>query len=107
MVADAEKTVLASVSRKDGTYLDMGEFLSFENAKKNTIRMGDFFDDGYVDVAYIDSIGVLRVVSHTAALSEEIEIISDKNRTLGTIAQMEVFDMDHDGKDDIIVMDNL
>jgi hypothetical protein len=36
VVVDTAKTVSASLSKKDGTYLNMGEFLSF-------IRTGDFF----------------------------------------------------------------
>gem|GEM_PF-3555006 len=32
-----------ALSKKDGTYLDMGEFLSFENAREGSIRVGDFF----------------------------------------------------------------
>ncbi len=43
VVVDTAKTVSAALSKKDGTYLDMGEFLSFENARKNSIRTGDFF----------------------------------------------------------------
>jgi len=43
VIVDTGKTVSASLSKKDGTYLDMGEFLSFENARKDSIRTGDFF----------------------------------------------------------------
>lgn len=43
VVVDETKTVSASLSKKDGTYLDMGEFLAFENARKDSIRTGDFF----------------------------------------------------------------
>jgi hypothetical protein len=43
VVVDTAKTVSASLSKKDGTYLNMGEFLSFENARKDSIRTGDFF----------------------------------------------------------------
>ncbi len=85
----------------------MGEFLSHENARDGTIRTGDFFADGYVDSVYVDQGGLLRLVSHDAFSSKEIEIISDRKQDIGQITQVEVFDMDHDAHDDIVILDTL
>lgn len=98
---------MVALAKKDGTYLDMGEFLSFDNARNGTIRTGDFFGDGYADVVYVDNGGALRLVSHDAKDSHEIDLVSDRARDIGTINQIEVFDMDHDNYDDIIVSDSL
>ncbi len=55
VVTDSDKTLSVSLSKKDGKYLEMGEFLSFENAREGTIHTGDFFADGYADVVYVDN----------------------------------------------------
>lgn len=55
IVTDTTNTLSVALSKKDGTYLDTGEFLSFENAREGSIRTGDFFGDGYVDVVYADN----------------------------------------------------
>lgn len=55
VVTDSTKALSVSLGKKDGTYLNMGEFLSFENARDGTIHTGDFFADGYADAIYIDN----------------------------------------------------
>jgi hypothetical protein len=107
LVTDASKTLSVSISKKDGTYLDMWEFLSFDNARDGSIRTGDFFGDGYTDVVYIDNGGILHIVSHDGKSSQEIDLISDRNRDIGQFTQVETFDMDRDGFDDIITLDTL
>jgi len=107
IVTDTEKTLSIALSRKDGTYLDMWEFLSLDNAREGTIRTGDFFGDGYADAVYIDNGGILHLISHNAQTSLEIDLISDRNRDMWQLNQIEVFDMDGDGFDDIITLDIL
>ncbi|MEI6711927.1 MAG: FG-GAP-like repeat-containing protein [bacterium] len=45
VVTDANKALSVALSKKDGSYVNMGEFLSFENAREGTIHTGDFFGD--------------------------------------------------------------
>ena len=54
-MTDTTNTLSVGLSKKDGSYLDMGEFLSLQNAREGTIRSGDFFQDGYMDVVYVDT----------------------------------------------------
>jgi hypothetical protein len=46
-------------------------------------------------------------VSHDAESSQEIDIVSDRKRDIGQVTQVDVFDMDNDGYDDIIILDTL
>lgn len=107
IVTDSTKTLSVSLSKKDGEYIDVGEFLSLENARDNTIRTGDFFADGYVDAVYVDDNGILRLISHDWITSQEIQLDSDRNRDIWQVTQMEVFDMDHDKHDDIVILDTI
>lgn len=107
LVVDDANTLSAALSRKNGTFVSMGEILSLSQGKEWSIRTGDFFWDGYADSAYIDNQGILRLVSQEINGFSDEEIISDRRQDLGQITQMEVFDMDRDKRDDIVVMDNL
>ena len=46
-------------------------------------------------------------MTHTVKGSAEITIVYNNKPILGKIEQLEVFDMDHDAIDDIIVMDSI
>ena len=39
--------------------------LSVSNAKDGMVRSGDFVGDGYSDIVYVDTDGMLRLVAHT------------------------------------------
>ena len=90
IVYHPDGTVGMGLSRGDGSMIDVGDLLSVRAAQQDMVRAGDFVGDGYADIVYVDQEGIL----HQAPL-------------LGQIEQLEVFDMDHDGVDDIIVMDHL
>ncbi len=55
----------------------------------------------------MDTGGALHLVSHDSTGSRETDVVSDKNRDIGQITQIEVFDMDRDGYDDIVILDIL
>lgn len=86
---------------------DVGDLLSVRNAESGMVRSGDFIGDGYADIIYVDSDGAIHQVTHDADGPLEKPMKYDKTPLLGKVEQLEVFDMDHDGIDDIVIMDNL
>lgn len=103
----SDGTIWMALSRSDGTMLDVWYLLSVRDSQKGMIRSGDFTRDGYADIVYVDSSWILHQVVHDATGPAEKPLQYDKIPLLGKIEQLEVFDMDNDKIDDIIVMDNL
>jgi hypothetical protein len=93
--------------RWDGAVLDVGDLLSVRDAQQDMVRAGDFIGDGYSDIVYIDEEGIIHLVTHSEEWPTEKPMKYDTTPLLWQIEQLEVFDMDHDGIDDIIIMDNL
>lgn len=58
-------------------------------------------------MVYVDTDGILHLVNHDAAGPQEKIIQYNTQPLLGQILQLEVFDMDHDGIDDIVLLDHL
>lgn len=44
----------------------MGNLLSIQEAEDGMIRVGDFTGDGFADVVYVDTDGILHLVNHDA-----------------------------------------
>lgn len=103
----SDGTIWMALWRSDGSTLDAWDLLSVRNSQKSMIRSGDFTGDGYADIVYVDSKGILHLVSHDSGGPTEKPLQYDKIPLLWKVDQLEVFDMDHDGLDDIVVMDNL
>jgi hypothetical protein len=47
-------TVGMSLSRGDGSMIDVGDLLSVRAAQQDMVRAGDFIGDGYADIVYVD-----------------------------------------------------
>ena len=107
IVYHPDGTVGMGLSRGDGSIIDVGDLLSVRAAQQDMVRAGDFIGDGYADIVYVDEEGILHQVVHTAEGPIEKPMQYDNAPLLGQIEHLEVFDMDHDGVDDIIVMDHL
>lgn len=107
IVYQEDWTVGMTLATGNGIALDVGDLLSVENAASGMVRAGDFIGDGFADIVYVDSEWVLHLVTHDAWGPEEKPMKYNENPILWGIEQIEVFDMDHDGIDDIIVLDHL
>lgn len=54
-----------ALSHGDGSMIDIGDLLSVSAAQEDMVRAGDFIGDGYADIVYVDSDGVLHQVTHS------------------------------------------
>jgi hypothetical protein len=97
----------ARISRDGEQFLDMGDLLSIQDSEEGMIRVGDFTGDGFADIVYVDEDGILHLIAHDESGPEEKILEYNIQPLLGQILQLEVFDMDHDGIDDIILLDHL
>lgn len=100
-------TIWMWLSRGDGAILDAGDLLSVRGAQQSMIRSWDFVGDGYADIIYIDTSGELYQIVHDENGPIEKPMQYDTTPIVWKIEQLEVFDMDYDSIDDIIVMDHL
>lgn len=95
----------------DGSLKDMGFLAYVSDAGKERRGVGDFFHDGFQDIVLVDQKGKLVLLDNEdGKFSRKDPILYDqlgKTTALsGRIQQLEVFDMDHDGYDDIVTVDD-
>lgn len=94
-----------------GTFKDMGYLAYVSDGGKGRKGVGDFFGDAYDDIVLTDLRGKLVVLDNVSGkFSRATPLIlngSGAEEGLGGyIQQMEVFDMDADGKTDIVTLDD-
>ena len=73
--------------------------------------MGDFFGDGFEDIVLTDAKGELVILDNNNGKLARIKAtMYSESGSLdgmrGFIQQLKVFDMDNDGKDDIVLLDD-
>jgi hypothetical protein len=107
IVFQEDGTVGLRLYQWDNSPLDVGDLLSVPNVQDGMIRAGDFIGDGYVDIIFVDTEWILHLIDHTTKGPVEKTIQYDVPPVLGDIVQLEVFDMDHDTLDDVVLMDGI
>lgn len=86
-------------------FIDRGNLVYIADiSPKSPILTGDFFGDGYEDMILLSKNREIIVVSNT---QKDFQRISHNIETEGNINQMITFDMDLDGKMDIVILDDL
>ncbi|MCH8518895.1 VCBS repeat-containing protein, partial [Candidatus Gracilibacteria bacterium] len=69
------------------------------------VKTGDFTGDGYEDIFFVDDTGNPQLFNNVEKDFIRIDL-SDQLTMSGSIVQVEVFDMDSDGVDDLITLDS-
>lgn len=93
-----------------GTLKDMGYLAYVSDAGKARKAVGDFAGDGYSDIAAVTKKGQLIILDNKEGKFTRKEAIvvdqSDNLTTLrGKVVQLESYDMDGDGKTDLVTTD--
>lgn len=93
-----------------GTLKDMGYLAYVSDAGQARKAVGDFAGDGYYDIAAVTQKGQLIILDNTEgkfARKEAIIVDQANNLTTlrGKIVQLESYDMDGDGKTDLVTTD--
>ncbi|MFZ3232395.1 MAG: VCBS repeat-containing protein [Patescibacteria group bacterium] len=93
-----------------GSYKDMGYLAYVSDAGKARKGVGDFAGDGYSDIAAVTNKGQLIILDNKEGkfTRKEAVIVDDKDNLTqirGKIVQLETYDMDGDGKTDLVVSD--
>ncbi len=94
-----------------GIYKSLGYLLYVVDAGPERKAAGDFNGDGYGDIVMVDSKGKLILIENRNGKFVRVPArVFDENRALttikGAIMQLEIFDMDHDGKMDLVMTDD-
>lgn len=94
-----------------GSFKDMGYLAYVSDAGKERKGVGDFFKDGFGDIALVDKgdrLVLLDNIEGKFTRKEPIILSASGNVTTlaGRIQQLEVFDMDHDGYSDLVTVDS-
>lgn len=70
----------------------------------NPLQMGDFSGDGYADIVSLDHSGSLVFLDNQERRFVEKKIQVDGSNTPTGIQQLKVYDMDADGRDDLVYL---
>ncbi len=94
-----------------GTLRDMGYLAYLADAGKNRKAVGDFTGDGYSDIAAVTKRGELIVLDNVEGkFVRKSAVILDASdnpaHIRGKIVQLEAYDMDSDGKTDLVISDD-
>jgi hypothetical protein len=92
--------------KADSHFRDLGHLAYLRDAKwKNIFEAGDFSWDGYDDIFFVNNAGKAFLLNN---ISKDFSRYSlESNFSLSwNIIRVRVFDMDHDGKDDIVTLDD-
>ncbi|MDD2566021.1 MAG: VCBS repeat-containing protein [Candidatus Gracilibacteria bacterium] len=112
LVAFYENGNIELLANYEGNLKNMGNLAYISDAGKGRKGVGDFSGDNYDDIIFADSKGKIGFLQNVLAKFSRINpIILDVNtkketQINGAIQQMEVFDMDNDGKSDIVIVDD-
>lgn len=93
-----------------GSYKDMGYLAYVSDAGKARKGVGDFAGDGYSDIAAVTNKGQLIILDNKEGkfTRKEAVVLDDKDNPTqirGKIVQLETYDMDGDGKTDLVISD--
>jgi hypothetical protein len=69
------------------------------------VRTGDFTGDGFADIFFVNNKGEPELLNNINKKFERVSLAGQFGLG-GIIVRAEVFDMDRDGKDDIITLDD-
>ncbi|PID87581.1 hypothetical protein CSB07_00690 [Candidatus Gracilibacteria bacterium] len=90
----------------DSRFIDMGNVAHiFDIGNLDLLHTGDFTGDSYDDIFFVGDDGEAYILNN---VKKDFYRISLKNKLglSGKIIRAEVFDMDNDGKDDIVTLDD-
>lgn len=90
----------------DGAYKPISVLLRAPDVGDGKRVAGDFFGDRHADVVGVTSKGRLAVFENTGGQFARIPAAIDGEGLKGRVVQMEKYDMDADGKDDLVVADD-
>ncbi len=94
-----------------GSFKDMGYLAYVSDGAKGRKEVGNFFGDGYDDIVFADTKGKLLLLDNNQGKFSRVSPVilgtDGKSETIGGyVQQLEVFDMDSDGKSDIVMLDD-
>lgn len=93
------------ILNQNGSFRSAGNIAYIPNLEDNRIQMADFQKDGFADIVALDADGKMVLLGNTHRRFAQQKItLSDGSEAPSHMQQMQVYDMDADGRDDLVYL---